>query len=78
MFFSAKQARIACGPEKGAWKCGCALGLDVQAGKTNTMLTQTIVEAPTGHRTNMTVLVQDHFYSDILDLHVTSQATDKL
>ena len=26
----------------------------------------------------MTVLVQDHFYSDILNLHVTSQATEKL
>ena len=46
--------------------------------KTNTSVTQTIVEASPSPRTNMTVLVQDHFYSDILDLHVTSQATDKL
>ena len=46
--------------------------------KTNTMLTLTNVKAAPGHKTNMTVIVQDHFYSDILDLHVTSQATDKL
>ena len=26
----------------------------------------------------MTVLVQDHFYSDSLNLHVTSQTTDEL
>ena len=30
------------------------------------------------HAPPMTVLVQDHFYSDILNLHVTSQATEKL
>ena len=46
--------------------------------KTNTMSTPTNVEAAPGHKTNMTVLVQDHFYSEFLDVHATSQATDKL
>ena len=30
------------------------------------------------HAPSMTVRVQEHFYSDILNLHVTSQATEEL
>ena len=66
------------GPRSGLGSVALRKGLDMQSEKTNTSVTQTIVEASPSPRTNMTVLVQDHFYSDILDLHVTSQATDKL
>ena len=66
------------GPRRELGSVALRKGLDVQAEKTNTSVTQTIVEASPSPRTNMTVFVQDHFYSDILDLHVTSQATDKL
>ena len=66
------------GPRRELGSVALRKGLDVRAKKNNTSVTETIVEASPGLRTNMTVLVQDHFYSDILDLHVTSQATDKL
>ena len=52
------------GPRRELGSVALRMGLDVQAEKTNTSVTETIVEASPGHRTNMTVLVQDHFYCD--------------